>query len=160
MEIQLVEESAANLAELALIPIAFQVDRVLDVAARDGGTGFVLTERRIASPYIKDYDAIEGNHPSRWGMRFDTSRWGWIGARSGDGRIGAAVIAVNAESSEAVLWDLRVLTEARGQGIGSTLFRAAEAWATSRGFRELRVETQNINVPACRFYERQGCGLW
>jgi len=23
----------------------------------------------------------------------------------------------------------------------------------------LKVETQNINVPACRFYEKQGCHL-
>ncbi len=24
---------------------------------------------------------------------------------------------------------------------------------------ELKIETQNINVPACRFYARQGCRL-
>ena len=32
-------------------------------------------------------------------------------------------------------------------------------WAAARGCRRLKVETQNINVPACRFYERQGCVL-
>ncbi len=39
------------------------------------------------------------------------------------------------------------------------LFRAAEAWARRRECRTLEVETQNINVPACRFYVRMGCEL-
>ena len=39
------------------------------------------------------------------------------------------------------------------------LFRAAEAWSRDRGCRQLKIETQNINVPACRFYLRQGCVL-
>lgn len=43
--------------------------------------------------------------------------------------------------------------------MGSTLFRAAEAWARARGCRQLKVETQNVNVAACRFYARQGCVL-
>jgi GNAT superfamily N-acetyltransferase len=59
----------------------------------------------------------------------------------------------------AVLWDIRVAPEFRGQNIGSTLFAAAQAWALARGARQLKVETQNINVPACRFYARQGCVL-
>lgn len=58
-----------------------------------------------------------------------------------------------------VLWDLRVAPEVRGQGIGSQLFRAAEAWAAARGCVELKVETQNVNVAACRLYRRNGCTL-
>jgi GNAT superfamily N-acetyltransferase len=59
----------------------------------------------------------------------------------------------------AVLWDLRVAPEARGQGVGAALFQAAEAWAAARGCRQMKVETQNVNVPACRFYASQGCVL-
>lgn len=59
----------------------------------------------------------------------------------------------------AVLWDLRVRPEFRGAGIGSDLFTASETWARARGCRSLRVETQNINVPACRFYKHMGCTL-
>jgi hypothetical protein len=32
-------------------------------------------------------------------------------------------------------------------------------WAVRRECRELLIETQNVNVPACRFYARQGCRL-
>ena len=59
----------------------------------------------------------------------------------------------------AVLWDIRVAPPVRGRGVGRALFLAAEAWATAKGCRQLKVETQNINVPACRFYLRQGCVL-
>jgi GNAT superfamily N-acetyltransferase len=59
----------------------------------------------------------------------------------------------------AELWDLRVAPEARGIGIGHRLFHNAVEWARSRQCRVLKAETQNIPVPACRFYARQGCEL-
>lgn len=39
------------------------------------------------------------------------------------------------------------------------LFRAAGDWAGARGCRWLKIETQNINLPACRFYQKMGCTL-
>ena len=62
-------------------------------------------------------------------------------------------------SDLAVLWDIRVAPEVRRQGVGSSLFGAAEGWARARGCLELKVETQTINVPACHFYPRHGCVL-
>jgi GNAT superfamily N-acetyltransferase len=47
----------------------------------------------------------------------------------------------------------------RGRGVGTALFRAVGGWAIAHGCRELKIETQNTNVRACRFYERQGCEL-
>ncbi|MGH9942959.1 MAG: GNAT family N-acetyltransferase [Pyrinomonadaceae bacterium] len=82
-------------------------------------------------------------------------------------RVGGAVVAFRTPGLDmleghidlAVLWDIRLSPEARGQRVGSALFRVAEAWARARGCQQLKVETQNINVPACRFYARQGCVL-
>ena len=59
----------------------------------------------------------------------------------------------------AVLRDIRVSPRERGGGIGSALFRAVGGWAAARGFRWLKIETQNVNVPACRFYHKMGCAL-
>ena len=59
----------------------------------------------------------------------------------------------------AAIWDIRVEPTRRRTGVGDILFHAAEDWARSRGARTLIVETQNINVPACRFYDRMGCSL-
>ena len=42
---------------------------------------------------------------------------------------------------------------------GSALFRAAWHWASARDCRWLKIETQNVNVPACRFYPKMGCTL-
>src|SRR5713226_850463 len=153
MGIELREESITTVEELADVPIAFQVDRVFDVAARNNGSGeFVLSERRLDVPYVKDYDAIHGEGPTQWAKRFDVANWGLIGAYSDGGRVGGAVVAFNTEDvivlegrrDLAVVWDLRVSPRLRGQGVGSALFQAAEAWANARGCRELKVETQNI----------------
>jgi GNAT superfamily N-acetyltransferase len=59
----------------------------------------------------------------------------------------------------AALWDIRVRPEYRSTGVGSALFRATESWIRTRGGRMLKIETQNINIRACRFYARMGCTL-
>ena len=167
MHIELSEAPIAAVDELRLVPISFTVDREYDVAPHQGSGRFVLSERLIETPYVKDYDRIAGEGPSQWARQFDTSRWGFIRAQSGGRLVGGAVLAFDTRDVTmlegrrdlAVLWDIRVSPEARGQGVGSALFRAAEEWARARGCRQLMVETQNINVPACRFYGRQGCVL-
>lgn len=162
------EEPIIAAAELARVSIAFKVERVLDVSARDGGLGgLVLSERRLDVPYVKDYDTMKGEGPTQWAERFDVMNWGLICAHSNGVRVGGAVIAFNTEGINmlegrrdlAVLWDIRVAPAQRSRGVGTALFRAAEAWAAARGCRQLKIETQNINVPACRFYARQGCEL-
>ena len=59
----------------------------------------------------------------------------------------------------AELWDIRVSSEARQGGVGKALFSAAAEWAKERGCRLLKIETQNVNVAACRFYAAMGCEL-
>ena len=165
---EITEEPIILAPELSLIPISFEVESVFDVTAPDGGLGgLILSERRLDIPYVKDYDATWGERPAQWAVRFDVSNWGLIGARREGVRVGGAVIAFDTEGVQmlegrrdlAVLWDIRVSPETRGQRVGTALFLAAEAWAVRRGCKELKVETQNINVPACKFYARQGCVL-
>jgi len=168
MNIELSEEPMSALAYLARISTAFEVDRVFDIAIREGDFDrFLLSERRLDVPYVKDYDTIKGEGPLQWSACFDLSNWGLILARSNGQLVGGVAIAFDSpdigmlegRADLAVLWDIRVSPEARGQGVGSTLFQAAETWATAKGCRQLKVETQNINVPACKFYARQGCVL-
>jgi GNAT superfamily N-acetyltransferase len=165
---RIVEEPPSLLGELAAIPIRFTVHAVLDVQLRERGLGGIhLVERQVSDPYEKDYDADEAVGPSSWARRFDVSNWGFLGAHAGPRRVGGAVVAWRCEGMQmlegrddlAVLWDLRVHPDARGRGIGGALFTAAERWARSRGCVELKVETQNVNVPACRFYAERGCIL-
>jgi GNAT superfamily N-acetyltransferase len=168
MRVDVVEETIAALEDYARIPIAFAVDQVFDVAVSSQGSGkFVLTERRLLVPYIKDYDAAKGEGPTQWAGHFDMSNWGFFAAWMEGRRVGGSVVAFNTPGLKmlegrtdlAVLWDIRVSPEARKRGVGSALFLAAEGWARAKGCRQLKVETQNINVAACRFYMRQGCAL-
>jgi len=57
------------LAEYALLPIAFSVDQVLDVTTRADG-GFDLSPRRLEVPYVKDYDAVDGEGPLHWSAAY------------------------------------------------------------------------------------------
>ncbi len=41
----------------------------------------------------------------------------------------------------AILWDVRVLSEAQSQGVGFELSRTAESWTRAKGCRQLKVET-------------------
>jgi GNAT superfamily N-acetyltransferase len=166
MEIR--EESLSYLEEYARVPIAFEVSRILDLSiAEDGFGGFRLLERPVAPAFLKDYDAVPGNRPTDWAQRFDLSNWGLLSARLDGECVGGAAIAIKTpglfmlegRGDLAVVWDLRVSPDARGRGVGAALFGAAAQWAEERGCRTLKVETQNINVPACRFYASQGCTL-
>jgi GNAT superfamily N-acetyltransferase len=162
------EESPSYLEEYARVSIAFEVDRTLDLSVRDDGlAGFGLVERALSPSFVKDYDAIAGSHPTDWPRQFDLANWGLLSARLDGEHVGGAAIAVKTpelfmlegRSDLAVLWDLRVAPAARGRGVGAALFGYAEKWAEAQGCRWLKVETQNINVSACRFYASQGCTL-
>jgi ribosomal protein S18 acetylase RimI-like enzyme len=167
-EIEIRPESADSLAAYATVPIAFQVRSILEVQVLDRGLGgFVLVERACDPAWTKDYDAFEGDAPTHWPKQWDLTNWGILAAFVDGMRAGGCAIAHNTPGVNmlegrrdlAVVWDLRVAPEYRGRGVGTRLWRAAEAWTRERRSRILKVETQNINVRACRFYAAQGCVL-
>lgn len=163
----IVEEpvTAASLLQHAAVPIAFTVASVFDVEIVDRGLGgWRLTERAVEA-YAKDYDAVEP--PTRFAERWDTRSWALLGAVEGGRRVGGAVVAVRTpglyllegRDDLAALLDIRIAPQERGRGLGSRVFAAACAWAGARHCHQLKIETQNVNVPACRFYAAQGCEL-
>ena len=164
----IVEQSVEDLTDYSSVPISFEVRSILDIEIIDKGLGgFVFSERKIENLYLKDYDAVDGERPNQWADIWNISNWGVISAFLDDSRVGGCVIAYDTPGVDmlegrkdiAVLWDLRVHPDYQGKGIGMKLFQAAEAWAKERNCLLFKVETQNINVPACRFYAKQGCIL-
>jgi GNAT superfamily N-acetyltransferase len=157
--------SSPLVLEYAAIPSAFDVTSALS-AREDVDGRFILAEHPVDHTYVKDYDAIS-ERPEDWASRWDTSHWALFLARVEGRGVGAATGAwgtadldmLESRTDLAVLWDIRVAPAFRGRGIGRALFEAVQVWALARACRELKVETQNVNVAACRFYAALGCQL-
>ena len=164
MGVEVRQEPLTMLTAHGCIPIAFTVQRRLDLAALSRQPSGQLPSLPVPVQYVKDYDALPRNRPAEWPARFDTRHWGLLAAFRNRQRVGGAVVAhrtpdLEPLADQAHLWDLRVAPEARRQGIGSVLLQAAERWAAERGCTEFRVETQDVNVPASQFYARHGYRL-
>jgi GNAT superfamily N-acetyltransferase len=166
MIVDVVQESQPSVAVYASIPIVFEVREVMRIADERAATRrYRLTPEPVSAPWIKDYDAVDP--PTEWPARFDISRWTFFAALADGRRVGGAAVVFRAPGIEmlrgradvAILWDIRVVPIARGQGVGRALMAAVETWASNHGARWLEVETQDINAPACRFYERCGFEL-
>lgn len=167
MDFRIEVQNADVLPEYGGVPIAFEVKSRFRVDVVASGLGGIrLIEEKVDPPYVKDYDGLEG--PERWARRsWDLSKWVFLGAFREEKRIGGAIVAFHVDGLNycdgredlAGLWDIRVGPEYRGRGVGKALFHRAEACARKRGCKQLKIETQNINVAACRFYERMGASL-
>lgn len=153
--------SNLELSIFSSIPISFRVDSIYQI---DSDT-LRLTEIPVDQPYIKNYD--DYGEPLSWIAEFDISNWALFIAAENDCPVGGAAVAWNTNGVNmleeridlSVLWDIRVHPDHRGRGVGKTLFLAAADWSRSRGCVEMKIETQNNNVNACKFYQRMGCVL-
>ena len=120
------------------------------------------------TPWWKDYDDCREDRPTMLAARFDMAKWLVVSAFEGERRLGGTIVAydtpgcdmLDGRSDLVVPFDVRVDPDARGTGVGRTLFAYVAEWARSRGCVELHVETQDVNVGACRFYRAMGCDLY
>lgn len=161
---QIRQATIENLPQYSKIPTSFLVRSTLEVSG-DSPDTFTLIEHPEPEPWTKDYDTH--NPPSTLPSRWDLTNWGIFLAVQDSAPIGGCILAHNTpgvnmlmgRTDLAVLWDIRVAPSHRGKGLGRCLFGAAVSWARSCRCSDLHVETQNINVPACRFYQKMGCTL-
>ncbi len=131
----------------------------------DSGLGGLLLSEVEVPEYIKDYS--QHANPNEWIEKFDTSNWGFFIAYVGNTPIGAATLAyrtkginmLSGREDLCVLWDIRISPDFKSQGVGNALFVYIKEWAIKRGCTQIKIETQNTNVPACRFYKNQGAVL-
>ena len=143
------------------LAMGFETSERIDL--RELATGRLVT---IAiEPRWKDYDAVPASSMAQTLREFDTTHWGLVAAFDGLTRVGGAIIAFDTPGFDLLegrrdittLLDIRVAPATRGMGVGRQLFRAVEHWSRNRGARFLTIETQDINVGACRFYHAMGC---
>ena len=152
------------------VPMRVMVKSEFRMEKIDRGLGgFRLTEVPV-TPYVKDFCVGDDESVTRWEKRFDITDWAFFMAFDGTKPVGAATVASRTDGVHmlegredlAVLWDLRVADDWKGRGIGYRLFHMAADWAGEQGLVQMKIECQNNNVPAVRFYHRQGamlCGV-
>ncbi len=159
------EESTASIEQYAQVSIAFRVNWELVLGGNQHEpTSVLFSQRTLASPYVKDYDAIPDNRPQDWLRRMDTSQWRVFSAFVNDVRVGAAILIPSTDAHDeghanVELWDMRVHPRWRRRGVARALWPTIENAARALGAHAIHVETQLINVAACRFYLAQQCVL-
>lgn len=105
------------------------------------------------SAYIKNYDfdkdlRVDENKPSAIMV-----------ARSSQNTTDGYLKASRYWNNCIIIDEFCVDNKHRGKGIGKLLMDEAVRWTIETGFTTIRLETQNTNVPACRFYKRYGFKL-
>lgn len=128
--------------------------------------GFMIVETPV-EPYVKDFCICEDESVTRWDKQFDISNWAFFMAFDGECPIGAATVASRTEEIKmlagrndlAVLWDIRVDGDYKEQGVGQILFDMATKWSREHSLVQMKIECQNNNVPAVKFYHKQGAIL-
>jgi GNAT superfamily N-acetyltransferase len=157
-----------RLAEYASVPSVIDVESMFVVNENDRIAGqSELHEQPVPVFYRKDYDSYGQGTPLDWPQRFDVSGWGfWLASDFGEAVGGAAVARstdgmdiLDGRRDSAALWDIRVRPAYQRHGVATALFRAAARRAKSSGCSRLEIETQNVNVAACRFYAKMSCVL-
>ena len=168
MKIEVFPVAGQELIDYSSIPIRFEVRTKLDIKIIDNGLRVIsFSEQRVTPPYIKDYDQIKGEGPTRWPKRFNVTNWSLFITRAGELPVGGAIVAFRTPNLDildgredlSALWDLRIRPEYRRSGVGTELFKEVIRWSADNGCKQLKVETQNVNIPACKFYIKQGCKL-
>lgn len=167
MDIKIVKIDGSNLKDYISIPMSFEINSFLDISFQKNGLeGIKIQEKKIIKPYTKNYDDYES--PLNWSSKFHLENCGiFIAIQNNFEIVGGLTIVYDIETNGilegrndlTVLWDIRVKNEYRGMGIGSLLFQKAIDFSKEKNCTIMKIETQNNNVPACKFYSHQGCYL-
>lgn len=147
------------------IPMLVHVTRELRLEKPDNGLGGLLLREVPVSPYTKDLSQYE--IASDYEKEFDISNWKFFMAFDGGIPVGGITLASRTENVQmldgrndlCVLWDIRVHDAYKRQGIGKKLFELGVQWAVETGLSQIKIECQNNNIPACKFYQKQGAVL-
>jgi len=162
--IKIKKTGPAQLNDYLKISAAFEVRDKLILKQTERGVEFV--SEKISVPYTKDYDLYE--NPSVWYKKWDLEKWGLFIAETETGlTAGAAAVAYDTpeltltekRKDITVLWDIRVNPEYRRKGTGKLLFEKALEFTKLKNCSLMKIETQDNNTGACKFYSAMGCIL-
>ena len=147
------------------IPMVVKVKSILKLEKPENGFGGILLKETPIEEYIKNLG--EYGQITKCAEEFDITNWAFFMAFDEESPIGAVTLAsktknvnlLDGRDDMSVLWDIRVDNKYKQQGVGTKLFLMAVQWSKSKGLKQMKIECQNNNVPACKFYHKQGAVL-
>jgi GNAT superfamily N-acetyltransferase len=141
--------TAANQDDLQRCDSSFTVEAELHLTAEGGRINYAV---QPVAPFVKRYGS-EVFDAQTYLDRPDHAAW----LAYADGQLAGRILAHENWNHCAIIWDIAVDPPYRRQGVGRRLIAETVAWARGRGLSGVMLETQNINVPACRLYA--SCGF-
>lgn len=148
MEIIIREIDETNQSDANRVDSSFTVVSRLALRVEDGSITYTIVP---APPYRKSYPPDEID-PSACMYNPDYVMYlAYV-----DGQLAGQVVIGPRWNGYAYLEDIRVDPHFRRGGVGRALMAQAITWARARGKPGIMLETQDVNVGACQFYERCG----
>lgn len=152
-----------DIPQLAAIRPGYRSETIFEVERLHDGFqfGWRLTEKRLTIPFDKGHlydftpsvqDEIRGR------LALGENGCEWV-ATDGPALIGILDAEYKEWNNTVFIWNLMIDEAHRGRGIGRALWACVVDYGRARGARAITLETQQTNVPACRFYHKMGCQL-
>jgi streptothricin acetyltransferase len=153
MNLRIIEVDATRMSDVNLIDSIFRVEARLRLRSDGDAISYAIEP---VEPYEKRYpDETGGVAPASVVDGGD----GVIYLAYADQAPIGQIIAGRDWTGYARVHDIRVAPAYRGQHLGRALMDRVREWARLHGMAGLVVETQNVNVPACLFYQAYGFEL-
>ncbi len=154
MNITIREMDESNIQSVKTYGESFEVTSKLVPHAENGKISYTFVD---VPAYIKQYGAEQFDPPSYVANPDRKVFYACV-----DDQLAGQIRVLKHWNAYAYIDDIAVVEKYRGQGVGRALMEHAIAWARSKGFPGMMLETQNNNVAGCRLYERCGfelCGF-
>ncbi len=155
MNITIREMDQSSIPSVKTYGESFEVTAKLVPHAENGKIRYTIVE---IPPYIKQYGPEDYFDPITYISNPDrVIFYAYV-----DDQLAGQIRVSKHWNTYAYIEDIAVHENYRGQGVGHLLMERAIAWARSKGFPGMMLETQSNNVAGCRLYERCGfelCGF-
>lgn len=152
MEIILLEIDKDILQDVNKCDSSFTVDSKLVLRAENGIIYYSVVN---VEPHQKRIVFDEKDHPSYISNPNKTIYFAYV-----DGQLAGQIGVIKYWNAYAWIDDFVVDLHFRRLGVGRAMMQRVVNWAKVRQLPGIMLETQDINVPACRFYENFGFRLY
>ena len=141
----------SNLHCINQIDSTFTVDSKLKITLLDNKFSCVIES---VSPYEKTYDYENPDYSKYIDSEDKTVYFAFENEK-----LTGQIIVLKYWSRYAYINDIRIEKDYRGKGMGKALMKKAIDWARENKCIGVEVETQDVNVKACLFYEKLGFSI-